>query len=186
MYVSKTIYINTLIKINNQKIFMKNIKDLLVSQLSLAGEVIKLKYSQGINASIYFLGTQNGEQGLVKMLDLFYRGDNIVSTRAPRVFYSLKDGEAAILDAARSKAPVFKDVTSNPINQGLSWVYAYPLLNYKNNPTAVLCLSGSAREITDEFQKDLHVVATNLAKNLNIIFEEANIPEIWKDNILKL
>lgn len=165
---------------------MKNIKDLLVSQLSLAGEVLKLKYPQGINASIYFLGTENGEQGLIKMLDLFYRGDNIVSSRAPRIFYSLKDGEAVILNSARSKAPVFKDVTTNPINNGLSWVYAYPMLDYHNDLISIICLTGSAREITDEFQKDLYVIATNLAKNLNIIFEEANIPEIWKDNILKL
>lgn len=166
---------------------MENIKNLLVSQLSLAGEIIKLKHPQGINISIYFAGTENGEPGLVKMLDLFYRGDNIVSSgRAPRMFYPLKDGSAVILDSARSKAPVFKDVTSTPINQGLSWVYAYPILNYQNNLSAIVCLSGSAREINDELQKDLYVVATNLAKNLGFIFEEENLPEVWKDTLLTL
>jgi hypothetical protein len=164
---------------------MEHIKDLLVSQLSLAGEIVKLKYQQGINASIYFMGSQDGEPGLIKMLDLFYRGDNIVSSRAPRIFYSLKDG-AVILDAARGKAPVFQDVTNNPMNENLSWVYAYPMLDYRNEVMAVICLSGSARELTDEFQKDLHVVATNLAKNLDIIFKEADIPGIWKDTLLKL
>ena len=165
---------------------MKNIVGILVSQLSIAGEIIKLKYSQGINASIYFLGSQDGEPGLIKMLDLFYRGDNIVSTRAPRIFYSLKDGQAVILDAARSKTPVFKDVTSDLTNQNLSWVYAYPMLDYHNDLVTIICLSGSVRDITDEFKKDLYVVATQLSKNLGIIFEEVNVPEIWKDTLLKL
>ena len=165
---------------------MKNIANILVSQLSIAGEIIKLKYSQGINASLYFIGTQNKEVGLIKMSDFFYRGDSVVSTRAPRIFYSLNDGEAVILDSARSKTPIFKDVTSNPINENLSWVYAYPMLDYHNNLTTIICLSGSAREITDEFKKDLYIVATQLSKNLGIIFEEANIPEIWKDTLLKL
>jgi len=166
---------------------MKNINNLLVSQLSFAGEIIKLKYPQGINISIYFAGTQDGESGLIKMLDLFYRGDNIVSSgRAPRIFYPLKDGDAVILDAARGKVPVFKDVTSAPISKDLSWVYAYPILDYHNDLIAIICLSGSTREITDEFQKDLYAVAVNLAKNLTIIFEEANLPGAWKDTLLKL
>ena len=89
------------------------------------------------------------------------------------------------MDSARSKVPVFKKVDALT-NQDISWVYAYPILDEHNNLTAVICLSGSAREINNEFQKDLYAVAFNLVKNLKIVFEEANIPEIWRDNMLKL
>lgn len=165
---------------------MNNTSDLMVAQLTLAGEIIKLKYSEGINASLYFLGTQNNEVGLIKIPELFYRGDSVVTSRAPRTFYSLQGGDAVILDCARTKLPVFKDVTSNPINTGLSWVYAYPILNFKSELIAVICLSGSVREITEEFQRDLYVVGVHLARNLDLIFKEGNIPEVWKETILKI
>ena len=93
-----------------------------------------------------------------------------------------------ILDAARSKSPLFQDITSDQAKAktNLSWVYAYPMLDYRSDVTALICLSGSTTEITDEFQKDLYTVAVNLAKNLGLIFEEANVPHIWKDSLLTL
>lgn len=165
---------------------MKNVSQILVSQLALAGEIIKLKYKDGINISLYFMGTENDEIGLVKIHDLFYRGDNIVTTRAPRSFYSFNSDGIVVVEAAKTKTPVFKDVTNNPINSKLSWVYAYPILNFQNEVLTIICFSGSAREINQEFQKDLFTTAVALSKNLNLIFEECDIPNIWKDNILKL
>ena len=164
---------------------MKNIPGILVSQFSLAGEILKVKYPNGINISLYFLGTRDEKLGLIKIQDLFYRGDNVVTTRAPRVFYPL-DGDAVITEVAREKVPIFRDVTSKPTNAGLSWVYAYPMLDYRSQTEAVICLSGSAEELDADFQKDLHVVADRLAQNIRLIFEEANLPEVWKDSVLTL
>lgn len=164
---------------------------ILNSQLRLAGELFKNDSFEGINSSIYFMGTKSGEEGLIKMNDLFYRGDGKIIGRSTNTFYPFQDGVAVILESARRKEKVFHEITQERAqavgaSSDLAWVYAFPLFDIHKQIIGSLCLSGSNKLVSDEMKTRLEVMAENLVSAITTTCIELSVPEILKETYLTL